>query len=163
MIENIVNQINHLGYKITQDPLNKNTWKIVSPNSSEYCHIDDGLFSLVADNNSISLHKGEKCLCQINNNEDPFLILRHLPANLFANNTALNKTNTIESLYDFCKADTIDKKRLINKILNSKRIDQFKNRRDFAFSVLHSLRDSNINVENKNYDLSIVDIILSIV
>ena len=157
MIENLINQINHLGYKITKDPLNKNTWKIASPNSN------DGLFSLVADNNSISLHKREKCLCQINNDEDPFLILRHLPANLFSNNTVFNKKNAIETLYDFCKANSIEEKRLINKILNSKRIDQFKNRREFAFSVFHSLKDSNINVENENYDLSIIDVILSIV
>lgn len=157
MIEKLINQINHLGYKITKDPLNKNTWKIASPNS------DDGLFSLVADNNSISLHKKEKCLCQINNDEDPFLILRHLPTNLFSNNTVFNKKNAIETLYDFCKANSIEEKRLINKILNSKRIDQFKNRREFAFSVFHSLKDSNINIENENYDLSIIDVILSIV
>lgn len=157
MIEDIVNQINHLGYKITQDPLNKNTWKIVSPNS------DEGLFSLEMYNDTISLHKGENCICQISSNDDPFLILRHLPSNLFLDNTTSNKINSIETLYDFCNANSNQEKRLIDAVLNSKRIDQFKNRREFAFNVLHTLKDSGVNIKNKNYDLSIIDVILSIV
>ena len=157
MIENLISQINHLGYKINQDPLRQNTWKIVSPNSN------DGLFSLDVSNDVISLYNGENCICQINSEDDPFLILRHLPSNLFTNNTISNKINSIETLYDFCNAKTSQEKSLINAALNSKRIDQFKDRREFAFNVLHILEDCRINVKNKNYDLSIIDIILSIV
>jgi len=157
MIEDIVKQINHLGYKITQDPLDQNTWKIASPNS------DDGLFSLEMYNNTISLHKGEKCICQIDSNDDPFLILRHLPSNLFGDvNNGFSKSSTINTLFDFCKAESESEKRLITRVLNSKKLDQFKNRRDFAFNVFHTLKDAGINVKNNNYDLSIIDIISSI-
>ena len=114
MIEDIVNQINHLGYKITQDPLSKNTWKIVSPNS------DEGLFSLEMYNDTISLHKGKNCICQISSNDDPFLILRHLPSNLFLDNMTSNKINSIETLYDFCNANSKQEKKLIDAVLNSK-------------------------------------------
>ena len=157
MIEDIVKQINHLGYKITQDPLNKNTWKIASPNS------DDGLFSLELYNDTVSLHKGEDLICQINSGDDSSLILRHLPSNLFLDSSYSERTNSIETLYDFCGANSIQEKRLIDAILNSKKISQFRNRREFAFSVFHTLKDAGINVENKSYDLSIIDVILSIV
>ena len=157
MIKDIVKQINHLGYKITQDPINQNTWKIVSPNNTE------GLFSLDCNDGIISLYKDEKCICQINSDEDSILILRHLPSMLFADNIVLNKINSIKTLYDFCKVKSIQEKKLIDTILNSKKINQFKSRREFAFNILHTLKDCGINVENKNYDLSIIDIILSIV
>ena len=121
------------------------------------------MFSLDCNDGIISLYKDEKCICQINSDEDSILILRHLPSMLFADNIVLNKINSIKTLYDFCKVKSIQEKKLIDTILNSKKINQFKSRREFAFNILHTLKDCGINVENKNYDLSIIDIILSIV
>ena len=154
MISDLVKQINHLGYKISQDPVNQNTWKIVSPDSQ------NNMFTLDCNNDKICLYNGEKCICEISHDQNPFLILRHLPSNIF-----LDRENNINisTLYDYCNAKLDSEKRLINQALDARKINHFKDRREFAFNVLYTLKDAGINTKNKNYDLSIIDIILSIV
>lgn len=156
MIEDIVKQINHLGYKINQDPVNSNTWKIVSPDSQ------DNMFSLDDYGDKICLYRGEERICEISPDQDPFLILRHLPSNTFLD--IKDDTNiSINTLYDYCNAKSDYEKQRISQILNDRKINQFKDRREFAFNVFHSLKDAGISTKNENYDLSIIDIILSIV
>lgn len=155
MIENLVSQINHLGYKITQDPMHKSSWKIVAPNDPL------GLYTLDYEKNKIFLYKDNVCLCEISEGEDPFVILRHLPSDSFLNGKT-TKTS-IENLYNFCNASTVKEKQYILKILNSKNINQFRTRRDFAYYIASCLLDSGLLTKNKNVDLSLIDIILNIV
>lgn len=155
MIENLINQINHLGYKITQDPINKSSWKIVAPDDAL------GLYTLEYEKSKIFLYKDDFCLCEISEGEDPFIILRYLPSNSFLKGRT-NKTS-IESLYSFCNVNTEKEKNYILKILNSKNINQFRTRRDFAYYIANCILDAGLLSKNKNVDLSLIDIILNIV
>ena len=98
MIKNLIAQINHLGYKINQDPLNMSSWKIAVPNDSL------SLYTLDYEKNKIFLYKDDICLCEISDGEDPFLILRHLPTNSFLNSNPIK--TPIESLYILCDIRT---------------------------------------------------------
>ncbi len=155
MIVNLINQINHLGYKITQDPLNKSTWKIAVPNDSL------ALYTLDYEKNKIFLYKDDICLCEVSENEDPFLILRYLPSSFCL--PGKSRKNSIESLYGLCDAQSEQKRNYILKILNSKNINQFRSRRDFAYYIANCILDAGLLSKNKNVDLSLIDIILNIV
>tara|TARA_B100000963_G_scaffold339228_1_gene336792 strand:+ start:4772 stop:5239 length:468 start_codon:yes stop_codon:yes gene_type:complete len=155
MIKNLIAQINHLGYKINQDPLNMSSWKIAVPNDSL------SLYTLDYEKNKIFLYKDDICLCEISAGEDPFLILRHLPTNSFLNSKPIK--TPIESLYILCDIHTQKQKNQVLQILNSKSINQFKTRRDFAYYILNCMLDSGFFSKNKNVDLSLIDIILNIV
>ena len=155
MIQSLVNQINHLGYKITKDPLNNSTWKIVVPNDAL------GLYTLDYEENKIFLYKDNICLCEISEGEDPFLILRYLPSNFFLDGKT--RKTSIELLYSLCDAHSEQKRNYILKILNSKNINQFRSRREFAYYVASCMLDAGLLSKNKNVDLSLIDIILNIV
>ncbi len=156
MLENLINQINHLGYKITQDLMRKSTWKIVSPSRP------DDLYTLEYEENKVLLYKDDICLCELSESEDLFLILRYLPEILFLDNKD-HKSCSIEVLYDYCSANNDRQKNLILKILNSKSINQFKSRRDYAYYVANCIVESGFLLKNKSIDLSLIDIILNIV
>tara|TARA_B100000212_G_scaffold9485_1_gene7004 strand:+ start:4767 stop:5237 length:471 start_codon:yes stop_codon:yes gene_type:complete len=156
MIDKLIKQINHLGYKITQDPVNINTWKIA-------CQSDpDVLYSLDFFDEKISLYRNEECICRVYKGEDPFLILRFLPSDTFLDNK-IQKSLPIKSLFDFCNANSSRDRNIIIKILNSKNIRQFNSRRDFAYYVLECIKDAGFLDSNKNIDLSLIDIILNII
>lgn len=152
MIENLVAQISHQGYKINPDPITKNVWKITLPGD------DLKIYSLDNLNGKVSLYENNRLICQLNENDDLFEILRHLPPLQHIGNNI-----NIEDLFNFCNANSFNQKQKIISILNFKNINMFRDRRDFAYYIAECLKDAGFGQNNRNYDLSLIDILMNII
>lgn len=151
-LEELIEKIDHLGYKITNDPLNSSVWKIVCPSSNR-------LYSLDSFDGKVSLYEDDVCLCSIEENQDLFSILRFLPRSLNINN---DMNLGLNDLYAFCGVTDEKNKKIIRNILNHRRPSNFKSLRDYAYYIAQCLSDAKININNQEADLSIIDVILKL-
>tara|TARA_B000000557_G_scaffold263551_1_gene266630 strand:- start:622 stop:1086 length:465 start_codon:yes stop_codon:yes gene_type:complete len=153
MINQLIQQIKHLGYKISKDPYNNNVWKIIVPGHEEF-------YSLDYFNNNIMLYKDLEKICHINEGENSFEILLHLPDIVKGD---VGK-NSIEDLFSYCDVKDEESKKAIVNIFNYHNSNRKNNedKRKIAQQISFSLSDLGYPLLKDDVGLSLIDVVLKI-
>ena len=155
MSHKLIDHLNHLGFVISENPVEENEWKILVP-SEEDCY-----YTLEIIDSTIVLYKDNNVVCNVQDNDAGHqLIARSLP---LLKGTGENNKQPLNFLFDYCNAFSREDKQKIIKLLNYRNINNFNiaGKREYASQIANSLIELGFKFKENN--LSVVDVILQVI
>jgi hypothetical protein len=155
MTHELINQLNHLGFIISENPIEENEWKISIP-SEENCY-----YTLEFIDKNIILYNNNNIVCNVQDNDAGHqLIIRSLP---LLQGIEKNNKQPLNFLFDYCNAVTKEDQQKIIQLLNYRNINNLNiaGKREYASQIANSLVALGFKFKENN--LSVVDVILQII